>query len=409
LKQRKEIVIIGAGISGICAALSCAEEGCNVTLIEKSETIGGNVIQANVGTICGAYLRTEQSTPNLVGNSFVQQFITDLLSFLKLSSPINYHQGLHIIPYDWEQLNEFLKLKLKAFNNITLQLNTAVTAINVSQNKIKSIALNSNEKAVLYADEVIDCSGNTVANKLLGLAVISEKKYQSATQLFRINNIGNITEFALNMRLKKMVAGNVKWPKSYQSISVSPLSLVKDRVDIKLTLPHLITDKLDAKALKKEAEKAVNEVFAEMRQQIDCFKTSRLQKIFPEVGVRVQNRAKGVAILEENDVLNISKPKNGIAIGAWPIEYWNPEGKLELTTFEQDEYYLIPAGCLQSKDIENLYYAGKNISASEKAIASARVVGTCLQTAFAAGKMASKGINVISELRNNLMIGDEYI
>jgi hypothetical protein len=56
--------------------------------------------------------------------------------------------------------------------------------------------------------------------------------------------------------------------------------------------------------------------------------------------------------------------------------------------FESDAGYHIPARCLQSDVLENLFFGGKNISATSKAIGSARVMGTAWQTGFAAGQLS---------------------
>jgi hypothetical protein len=150
-----------------------------------------------------------------------------------------------------------------------------------------------------------------------------------------------------------------------------------------------------------------------MKQQIDCFKTSHLETIFPDVGIRVLSRPKGKVVLTKKDVLNCMKPNDGVAIGTWPIEYWNSSGELEMSFFPKMEYYLISANSLISDEIANLFFAGKNISASEDGVASARVMGTCIQTGYAAGKIASSYVdfenNIASELRSELKIGDEHI
>jgi hypothetical protein len=57
--------------------------------------------------------------------------------------------------------------------------------------------------------------------------------------------------------------------------------------------------------------------------------------------------------------------------------------------FNLDDYYQVPADCLQSNSLDNLFFAGRNISATDGAIASARVMGICLQTGYAAGCMAA--------------------
>ncbi len=84
MSDSNNIVIIGGGIAGICAALSAAESGSSVTIIEKSNNLGGNATRSNVGTICGSYLRSENNDIKIVGNTFTQSFIDELLKHLKI-------------------------------------------------------------------------------------------------------------------------------------------------------------------------------------------------------------------------------------------------------------------------------------------------------------------------------------
>jgi hypothetical protein len=51
-------------------------------------------------------------------------------------------------------------------------------------------------------------------------------------------------------------------------------------------------------------------------------------------------------------------------------------------------YYEIPARALQAGRTQNLFMAGKSLSADARAAASARVMGCCLATGAAAGKLA---------------------
>ena len=150
-----------------------------------------------------------------------------------------------------------------------------------------------------------------------------------------------------------------------------------------------------------------------MKKQVDCFKDSQIDNFFPDVGIRVLSRPKGKAVLTKNDVLNCTKAINGVAIGTWPIEYWNSKGEIEMSFFPQNDYFLISADSLISNEVDNLFFAGKNISASEDGIASARVIGTCIQTGYAAGKIACANgdldYNAVALLRNELKIGHEYI
>ena len=103
-------------------------------------------------------------------------------------------------------------------------------------------------------------------------------------------------------------------------------------------------------------------------------------------------------ILTQQDVLSAKKFDTGIANGAWPIEFWEPSKKVKMNYFAENDFYQIPADCLVSPKMNNLFFAGRNISADNQAIASARVIGTCLQTGYAAGKLAAaKVLNILQE------------
>ena len=54
------------------------------------------------------------------------------------------------------------------------------------------------------------------------------------------------------------------------------------------------------------------------------------------------------------------------------------------------QYYEIPLRCLQARDVENLFVAGRCMSASHEALGSARVIGTCLATGEAVGMAAAR-------------------
>ena len=74
-------------------------------------------------------------------------------------------------------------------------------------------------------------------------------------------------------------------------------------------------------------------------------------------------------------------------------EFWGESPQPRMDYFPEDDAYLIPVGCLQSGDHPWLMFAGKNISAEDNALGSARVMGTCMQTGFAAGMLAAGRIS----------------
>ncbi len=388
-----EIVIVGAGIAGYAAAIAAAKENKKVLLVEKSDAIGGNATNSNAGTVCGAYYRTFSETPRLAGYHFSTDFINKLLPFSDNKKAINYHNGLFIIPYEWSFLQENLEQELLE-NGVLVMKSTEVIRVKRNKKQITNLFIKTNNQIIEISPQIIiDCSGNGIIAQLAGLEMISSANYQSASQIFRVQQVMSDNEFSLNMSLKKAMLSLIHssgLPKSFLSLSVVPGSLKKNQADFKITLPEIITDDKEVNfKLNIKAKTYVEEIFPSLTNMVGSLKTATIATIFPQLGIRILQRSMGKYVLTETDILSCKKFSNGIAVGTWPIEEWNNDGKLTMEYFAPDAGYMIPSDCLLSYELENLFFAGKNISASTKAIASARVMGTCLQTGYAAGKLAS--------------------
>jgi len=121
-------------------------------------------------------------------------------------------------------------------------------------------------------------------------------------------------------------------------------------------------------------------------------KNAHLGNVAVEAGIRVGRRAKGKYVLTEEDVLSCHKFADAVADCAWPIEEWGQDKRVKMRYFEENNFYQVPADCLKSAALTNLFFAGRTISATDGAIASARVIGICLQTGYAAGTIAASKI-----------------
>lgn len=110
-------------------------------------------------------------------------------------------------------------------------------------------------------------------------------------------------------------------------------------------------------------------------------------------GKRESRRYVGDYILNQNDVRGGGRFDDIIAYGGWTMDDHDPRG------FETKDRpniwhpapspYGIPYRCVYSVNIENLFFAGRNISATHVANASARVMGTCALLGQAVGTAAS--------------------
>ena len=86
------------------------------------------------------------------------------------------------------------------------------------------------------------------------------------------------------------------------------------------------------------------------------------------------------------------KPADRIACCSWPLEN-HSAGRATSWEFLPDaDYYGIPYGCLVVKGFDNLLVAGRNLSATHIAHASARVAGPCFAVGEAAGMAAAMSV-----------------
>jgi hypothetical protein len=99
-------------------------------------------------------------------------------------------------------------------------------------------------------------------------------------------------------------------------------------------------------------------------------------------GKRESRRFIGQHVLTERDVLHSTAFEDAIAYGGWFIDTHPPLGvdapdEPPCTQHRVPHLYDIPLRACVSRDIENLMFAGRNMSATHIAFASTRVMATC--------------------------------
>jgi hypothetical protein len=124
---------------------------------------------------------------------------------------------------------------------------------------------------------------------------------------------------------------------------------------------------------------------------LPAFARAFLSHVAPQVGVRETRRVIGRYQLTRDDVLSGRKFEDAVARASWPIELWE-EGRLGAMYeyLEDGQTYDIPLRSLHARDVDNLFVAGRCMSATHEALGSARVIGTCLAAGEAVGRAAAR-------------------
>lgn len=126
-------------------------------------------------------------------------------------------------------------------------------------------------------------------------------------------------------------------------------------------------------------------------------------------GKRQSRRFLGDYVLTEQDVRTGRIIDDQVAFGGWPIDLHPPRG-VDATDeppchhVRLPHLYTIPLRSLISRNVENLLFAGRNISATHVALASTRIMATCavmgqaIGTAVAIGLHSEKPAETVSQL-----------
>lgn len=392
LIQHTDVLVVGGGAAGIAAAVAASEQGAKVTLLERNAFLGGKATAAEVGTVCGLYAYSRSVPSQYITKGFAKEFAEELQK-KSGTVPLHNNEGLHYLPYNIEAFKQVCQQYLTR-NHVQVHFNTVLDKVNITKANITSVLINTGKNIIEYLPKtVIDCSGDAVISRSAMLSVIESEEYQAAAQVFTLQNIYEENEARLGMILMKALRSAIdekKLADHFDRVYIVQGSLQHNKVSLKLGIPVRVTYQPgNLEEINRSGRESVKVLVDFLINHVPAFSKASIEHIAPEPGIRVGMRTKGKYILTEEDILSCRKFPDAIANGSWPIEEWEQHKRVKMRYFNPDDHYQVPARCLQAETIQNLLMAGRNISATDAAIASARVMGTCLQTGYAAGCMAA--------------------
>ena len=391
VQREYDVIVVGGGMSGISAAVAAGRSGASVLLLERLGFLGGSATAARVGTICGLYFRSNDG-PHYASEGFPKEF-SELLQKETDTKPISHNEDLWFLPYEPLKLEILCDTIIKE-HNVALLLYSTVHTIEVSENIITGLkALVWNKAIDFNTKAVVDCTGEASVVSLAGGNTFESGNYQAGALVFDVCNIEPTDTRTLQLALFKELSAAIQadlLPKNSERLSIIPGSHVYNKLSLKLGVVDTMSGSPNAiTQADRESRALALKIIEYLRKKVSQFKSAYISSMASQVGVRTSRLAKGRAVLKNEDVLNCRKFKDAIANGTWPVEDWRLDRSPSMEYFNADDCYQIPIGALCSSDFENVFLAGRMISAEERAIASARVIGTCLSTGYAAGILAA--------------------
>ncbi len=388
-----DVVVVGGGTAGVSAAVGAAKTGAKTLLIERSPYLGGEATHSGVSAFCGFYTCGENPVRVVEG---VGQLVLEEME--ALGPTVDYiisatgNRNINFQP-------EYLKCAMDNLldkENVDYLLHASVISAETENGNIVSIGCTDDEGVFkVSAKTFVDASGDANLSHLAGAHLVwggDDGCPQAATMPFRLSGVDtgcDMTPAAVEravVKAKEAGIPNLTREKGF--------ILKKEGSNIVgVLLPSIMPEGLSAKELtrmEKETRKQVLSYVQALKTYMPGMEHAELAVIGPSIGFRETRKLVGKETITVDDVLNRKKCDNSVARGGWKPEIHKDVNKMATyLEVKEGSYFDIPLGSLQSENIENLYGAGRMISADEAAFAAVRVMGTCFATGHAAGAAAA--------------------
>lgn len=415
-EQKYDFVVVGGGMAGICAAMEAARGGVNTALIHSRPVLGGNASSEIRIHISGA-------DHSLAQPDYAE---SGLLYELMLENKARNENFSYSI---WDMI---LFEAVKKQENLTVFYNTVMYDCDSDDDMITAIYCIQETTEMRYkftAPLFSDCTGHGTLGYFAGAEFRkgSESKSETGEEHapeqpnnermgnsihFRARDMGHPVKFTPPYFAKKFTEHDLRYRMHSANQVVDFSSAANPErceatggvsargIDYGYFWIELMGDKDD---IITDYENIRDDLVASLYGVWDHIKNGGdhgaenydLEWVGMLPGTRESRRLIGDYVLNETDILSNRVFDDAVSYGGWCVDLHVAHGLEDLDKLPSGECYFfdgvytIPYGCYYSKNIKNMFMAGRNISATKLAMCSTRIIGCCAVGGQAVGAAAS--------------------
>ena len=412
-----DVLVIGGGPAGISASVAAARSGARTLLVERYGFLGGLATAGMVGAFCGFF--TAGPREKTIVGGIARQLLDRLKARRGLAEKGAIGAGSGVATYQYNpEVLKYVAEEAVIQAGVEILFHTIVVDViwKTKGTLLGVVIENKSGRSCLLGKTIIDTTGDgDVAWKAGAPHEIGDGKGagQMMTTIFRLINVDLDKARELDHQALHEKIGQALRKKEFTFSRLDGViypSIPFGMIHLNITgIPGLNgTDAQQLTRAEIEGRRQVFEYLSFLKKYQPGFEQAEVCSIATQVGVRETRRISGEYILKEDEVLSGQKFEDGIALGAWPVEFHDPkEGKINWKYLKkEDDYYSIPMRCLIPQNLSNLLVAGRCISTTHMAQASTRVIGPAFAMGEAAGILAARSAASKVDLRK---VGPEKV
>lgn len=389
-----DLIVVGGGMAGTCAAITAARQGLRVVLVQDRPVLGGNTSSEVRLWMVGA--------TSHMGNNNRWSREGGVLNEILMENAFRNPEGNPVL------FDALLLEKVASEPTLRLLLNSAVSGVSTGESQqiesVTAFCSQNSTRYVLRAPLFCDSSGDGIVGFLAGAAFrIGVESYNEFGELlapsatsdqllghsiyFYTRDTGrpveyvapafaldDITEIPRYRRFNTKEQGTDLWWIEYGGS--------KDTVH-------------DTEQIKWELWKIIYGVWDHIKNSGDFpdAETLTIDWVGLIPGKRESRRFEGDYMLVQRDIVEQRIHDDAVSFGGWAIDHHPVDNVYDAaepcTQWHSKGVYQIPYRTMYSRNVPNLFLAGRIISASHVAFGSSRVMATCAHNGQAVGMAAA--------------------
>jgi hypothetical protein len=411
-----DLVVVGGGIGGISTALTAARNGCKVALIHDREVLGGNnsseVRVGLSGLIC------QEPYPKLgriidefgpIGHWTLWEAERDptterskrILDIIEKHPEKKIHNAGPAANYE----DDLKRQVVEADKNITLFLFTRVVAVEKNGDRVSSVQavnIRAGNEYIIRGTLFADCTGDAILGLLAGADYREGRESRAMTDESSAPDsadklvMGTSCQWYAKASRQETTFPDCPWAVPFSEATC----MHKIKGDWNWETGFYKDQVTEIEHIRDYALRVIFGNWSFIKNHStrkERYKNYSLHWIAYIGGKRESKRLLGDIILSENDIINQVPYPDATFSTTWSIDLHYPVYK---DNFEEEPFlstakkqkiapYAVPYRCLYSRNIPNLFMAGRNISVTHIALGTVRVMRTIAMMGEVVGMAAS--------------------